>query len=227
MNAASADEKVPSGFETNAGSFRGGKNIPPGDKAAFRDFLHKRQEASGKYKPAYVPPAEPTAERKAKGDRPKKTQGGFYRAPPPIERLRDRNQLDKKPHVSCAMCEAATKLYTHFYEAGLHGIAAQDLTREMTGGGKGGLPASQFPRTERAMHHRQTFREACRVMGWYETFPLRGAGRLVVDVVCYDRGVEDAARVHIGPGRLEIVRDNGMDRLREGLFALARHWRLI
>lgn len=238
LKATNADEKIPSGFETNAGSFRGGRNRKQADdadpaspnasaregvKSDFRRAYEQKKAEAGK-KPQYVAPEVPTPERLEKGDRPKKTKGGFYRAPPPIERIRDRNGLDANPNVARAMCEAASQLYQNFYQSGLNGVAAQDLSREIRGGG---TTSSSFPRTERALHHRQRFRDACNAMGWFPDFPHRGAGRIVVDVCCYQMGVEDAAKLNIGKGRLELVRSNGIDRLREGLFALARHWRLI
>ena len=125
------------------------------------------------------------------------------------------------------MFEAANKLYTHAYEAGLGGIRAQDVSRAMGSGGGSGGTACGFPQSDHAMHHRQRFREATKVMGWYEAAPFRGAGRLVVDVVCFGVGVKEAARVHVPGGGSEANLAAGMDRLREGLFALASFWRLF
>ena len=166
----------------------------------------------------------PTPERLEKADRPRKTDAGFYRAPAPIERLRDRKKLDPLPTVNEGMYQAGCKLYTHFYQGGLKGIAAQDLSR-CVGGGDGG--SCGFPQNDRAMFHRQKFREATRIMGWYETAPFRGAGRLVVDVVCFEMSISDAAQIHIPSSRLEVTIAAGMDRLREGLFALGAHWGLF
>lgn len=232
-----------SNFETNAGSFRGGKNRPtataadaPAAKAgatpaAFREFMQARQRA--KTKPATTAnarpaapskPTTPTQERMAKTDNPRRTTSGVYRAPAPIERLRDQGKLDPNPVVNSAMFEAAEKLYTHFYQGGLKGIAAQDLSRS-AGGGDGG--ACQFPATERAMHHREKFREATRLMGWYIDAPYRGAARLVVDVVCFEVTVEDASRRHTLSARTDTIKANGMEKLCEGLFILAAHWRLF
>lgn len=188
---------------------------------SFREFMTARKPEAAK---RYVPPDVPTPERIAKGDQPYKAGAGYFRAPPPIERLRNRKQLDPEPQIAQAMVDASAKLLLHFTQAGLGGIKAQDISR-CVGGGDGG--SSNFPKTERAMHHRQAFREACSVMGWHSDFPLRGAGRLVVDVACYEMGVADAARIHIGSGRTEVVVASGMDRLREGLFALARHWGML
>lgn len=229
--SAAADEKVAPGFETNAGSFRRGKNRKAdpkddpqakGPKGSFRDFLNEKKGE----RPAYKPPEEPTAERKAKADRPHKTKGGFYRAQPVVERLRDRHMLDKNPRIAAAMCAAADKLFGHFYDSGLGGIAAQDLTREVHGSAPG-TSSAHFPRTEVAMHNRQMFRQACEVMGWHTAYPHRGAGRIVVEVCCIGLGVEDAAKIHVCKGRHETVLASGLDRLREGLFALARHWKYL
>ncbi len=199
---------------------------PPADPAAFRAFMQARRGAKGRRaqpeRPA--PLVKPTDERLEKNDRPRKTEGGFYRAPAPIERLRDHRKLDPLPHVNEAMFQAAGKLYSVFYLGGLGGIAAQDLSR-CVGGGDGG--SCGFPRNERAMHNRQVFREAVKIMGWHEAFPHRGAARLVVDVICFDMAIRDASRIHIPLGRTEVSTAAGMDRLREGLFALASHWRLF
>lgn len=187
------------------------------DKGSFRQFLAARQPA--RQTPAA--PQVPTEQRLVKEDKPRKTQAGFYRAPAPIERLRDRGSLDHMPHINEAMYQAANKLGAHFYEAGLGGIAAQDLSRDVRGSGDGG--ACGFPKTERAMHHRQKFREACNIMGWFETHPYKGAGRLVVDVVCFEMSLTDASKVHLTPGGSNEARlGAGMERLRTGLFGEAQ-----
>ena len=193
--------------------------------AEFRAFMRNRKSKYAKKGPPSPPPLtmKPTDERLAKEDQPRRLDAGYYRAPAPIERLRDQGKLDLLPHVNQGMYEAACKLYAHFYVGGLGGIAAQDLSR-CAGGGDGG--SSHFPRDERALHHRQMFREAVSVMGWFEAYPHRGAGRLVVDVICREMAIRDASKIHIPGGRTETYVAAGMDRLREGLFALASHWRL-
>lgn len=230
-----------SNFETNPGSFRAGKNAgaapPTGGKlganpAAFREFMDKRKAAKAgaspavkaKAKAAPALPMKPTAERMAKTDKPRKTGSGAYRAPHPLERLRDQGKLDPNPRVNLAMFEAAEKLYTHFYQGGLKGIQAQDLSRA-SGSGDGG--ACQFPASENAMFHRGKFREATRIMGWHVDSPYRGAGRLVVDVVCYEMPVLEAGRIHTPPARTDTIAAKGMEKLCEGLFILAAHWRLF
>lgn len=231
-----------SNFETNAGSFRGGKNRPTAapdapaatagaTPAAFREFMDKRKGVKARPATASRPkpaapakPMTPTEERMAKTDKPRRTTSGVYRVPHPIERLRDQGKLDPSPAVNAGMFEAAEKLYAHFYRGGLKGIAAQDLSRA-SGSGDGG--ACQFPASEMAMHHRQKFREATRIMGWYIDAPHRGAGRLVVDVVCFERTVEDAARTHLLSSRTDTVKAAGMEKLCEGLFVLAAHWKLF
>lgn len=225
-----------SNFETNTASFarprrRAADSSPAArlgtSPTAFRQFLNEKQRGSGATPPRKKPIEEkidPTGERLAKSDAPRKTLGGFFRARHPLERLRDQGKLDTAPHINCGMFEAAEKLYTHFYQGGLGGIRAQDISR-CVGAGDGG--SCQFPRDERAMHHRQKFRQACKIMGWHEAAPYRGAGRLVVDVVCFEMGVKDAARVHCPGGGNEANLATGMDRLKEGLFALACLWNLI
>ncbi len=124
------------------------------------------------------------------------------------------------------MFEAASKLYRHFYEGGLGGISAQDVS-SVVGGGSGDGAACGMPKTARAAHNRGLFREAVRAMGWFIAAPHRGAARLTVDVVCFEMGVKDAAHIHIPGAGNEAVLAAGMDRLREGLFTLATHWSLI
>ena len=196
----------------------------PISSEGFREFRTRRAVESGVPLPPPPRLLKPTDERLAKEDKPRKMDAGHYRAPPPIERLRDQNKLDPTPHINQAMYEAAGKLYAVFYLGGLGGIAAQDVSR-CVGGGDGG--SSHFPRDERALHNRLQFREAVRVMGWFESFPHRGAGRLTVDVVCREMALRDAAKIHIPLGRTEVSLAAGMDRLREGLFALAAHWNLF
>ncbi len=64
-------------------------------------------------------------------------------------------------------------------------------------------------------------------MGWSEANLQRRAGRIVVAVVCFEQTVNDAALEHIGRGRLEVIKAQGMDRLREGLYLLAVHWACV
>ncbi len=156
---------------------------PATGKGSLRQFLAERQPASATV--VALRPVKPTKQRLAKDDKPAETRAGFYRAPAPIERMRDRKQLDmQSPAINAAMYEAAQKLGQHFYEAGLNGLQAQNLASCVHGSGDGA--ACSFPKTERAMHHRQKFREACTIMGWFEAHPYKGAGRLVVDVICYE-----------------------------------------
>lgn len=233
-----------SNFETNAGSFRGGKNRGPAtpdapsappvvklgaSSAAFQKFREERQAKSPGTKAKRVPQApavsmKPTKQRLEKEDKPARTVSGTYRAPAPIERLRDQGKLDPNPRVNLGMFDAAEKLYEHFYRGGLKGIKAQDLSRSV-GSGDGG--ACQFPSTDTDMFHRQKFREATRLMGWYVDAPYRGAGRLVVDVICFQMPVEEASRKHSLSARTDTIKANGMEKLCEGLFILACHWRLI
>lgn len=183
----------------------------------------------------------PTPERQAKGDlyrsfattedaerfaRGRAARGPVaYRAPPPIERMRDRDQLDPNPLINYAMSAAAEKLEALFYDSGLAGgIQAQDLSRVVV---HGGGSSDRLPQSEKQVHCRQQFRLAIKLLGWHEAYPHRGAGRVVVDVVCHGMNVETAARRHMPPMRKETLLAAGMDRLREGLFALAAHWRMI
>ena len=162
----------------------------------------------------------PTPERLAKSDSPVKLGAGLYRAPMPIERMRDRNQLDPLPHLNEALYLAAEKLVGYFEGAGLaFTVRAQDLGRVIGGSGEGG--------DHHAAHCLLEFRRACTLMGWPVAFPHRGAGRIVVAVVCEGVTVTDAAAMHRPGGRTEVRLAAGMEALREGLFALAVRWRLV
>ena len=207
-------------------ALKGKASAPPSaseGKGSFRAFLAQRQPEGAKVVPLKA--QKPTKQRLEKADHPAKTSAGFYRAPAPIERLRDQRKLDEAVHINAAMYEAAQKLAGHFYDAGLTGIQAQDLSSCVGGGGDGA--ACGFPKSERAMHNRQKVREACKMMGWFEAHPYKGAGRLVVDVVCYEMTIADASRIHIPGCSTAAQVGAGMDRLRTGLFMLAVHWKLF
>ena len=169
-------------------------------------------------KSARVLPMGPTPERLAKGDID--VRSGMHRSVPPIERLRDGGKLDHDARTNQGMFEAASKLKRHFDGLGI-GVQAQDLNRVIAGSA-----ADDLTHEEAWVHNHDVFRTACKIMGWSETSPHRGAGRLVVAVVCYEMPVGDAALTHIGAGRAEVIKSQGMDRLREGLFALATFWRM-
>lgn len=179
-------------------------------KSSERRALPKRPDVLG-----------PTPERLAKADAPVKMGAGLYRAPPTIERLRDRELLAPgDAHLNEMLFQAAEKLEGYAAGAGLGAaIRAQDLNRVVsTGGDHGG---------EHAAHCLKEFRTACTLMGWFSAYPHRGAGRLTVAVVCDGMGVKEAAALY-RPGGSDGARlGAGMDVLREGLFALAVHWRMI
>ncbi len=171
-----------------------------------------------KSKRARAVPMGPTPERLAKGDVVLNNPLARHVAIPTIEHLARLGKLDHDEVTAKAMVCAAEKLYRHFVGCGV-GVKAQDLNRIVGGS------ADDLSQEENWVHHRDVFRTACKMMGWSDANPHRGAGRLVVEVVCYEQTVRDAALVHIGRGRLELIQAQGMDRLREGLFALAVHWR--
>ncbi len=186
----------------------------------------KAQKAHGKTSKRRAIPVRrdilaPTPERLAKPDAPVRLGAGLYRAPPNMERLRDREQLAPgDPHLNEMLFQAAEKLEGYRAGAGLGAaIRAQDLNRiASTEGESGG---------EHAAHCLKEFRTACTLMGWSVAHPLRGAGRLTVAVVCDGMGVKEAAAVY-RPGGSDAARlAAGMEVLRTGLFAMAVHWRLI
>lgn len=163
----------------------------------------------------------PTPERLAKADAPVKLGAGLYRAPPTIERLRDREQFAPGDgHLNEMLFQAAEKLEGYRAGAGLGAaIRAQDLNRIASAEGEIG--------GEHAAHCLKEFRTACTLMGWFVAHPLRGAGRLTVAVVCDGMGVKEAAAVYRPGGSDAASLAAGMEVLRAGLFALAIHWRLI
>ena len=118
------------------------------------------------------------------------------------------------------MFQAAEKLKRHFIGCGV-GVKAQDLNKVVCSGG------DTLEGEEAWVHHRDQFRTACKLMGWFDHNPQRGAGRIVVAVVCEEATVLQAALIHIGSCDTTKLMAAAMDRLREGLFALAVHWRFI
>jgi hypothetical protein len=205
---SSADTAPISSFQRDDMSIRARKAR---SKGSARRTLPRRPDPLG-----------PTAERLAKADAPVKLGSGIYRAPPSIERMRDREQLAPgDAHLNAMMFMAAEKLERLALDAGLGGaIRGQDLTR-IRGGTDGGLG------DERTAHCLKEFRTACSLMGWFAAYPNRGAGRLTVAVVCDGMSVTEAASVYRPGGSNSARLGAGMDVLREGLFALAVHWRLI
>jgi hypothetical protein len=164
---------------------------------------------------------DPTPERMAKDDAPITTSGGLRRSPAPIERLYRAGKLDLIPHINHAMLQTAEKLAEHYYGASLVGVRAQDLNRVVSGGG--GPDANVT--SENAVYHFEKFKLACKLMGWSDANPYRGAGRLVVAFVCEERALKDAATEFVPVGSSEARLGAAMDRLREGLYALAVHWK--
>ena len=237
----SLDVAPPNGFETNAGSFKPGRaaalaafHSGRGGKAANRNAKRTAINAEAREarisisakKVKAVDLGLPTPERMAKADAPAKRGAGVYVTAQPIELLFSKGKLS--PEMACendAMFMAARKLQDVFAGAGLSaGAQAQDLNRIVSGGGD---PSSGMPLNEFAAARRKEFRIACTLMGWHQAFPFRGAGRLTVAVVCHEMGVKDAAAIYRPGGGNEAQLAKGMDVLREGLFALAVHWRFL
>lgn len=185
-----------------------------------RARVEAKRSSSKKSRKARAMPVGPTPERLAKGD--VDIRVGQTRSVPPIERLRDQGKLSFDARENQALYEAALRLRRHF-DGCLVGVQAQDLNR-IIGAGRGD---DDLMKEEAWVNNFDQFRTAVKLMGWSPDRPQRGAGRLVVAVICNDLPVVDAAKIHIGAGRTEAVMGAAMDRLREGLFALAIHWRLL
>lgn len=178
-------------------------------KGSERRALPRRPEAIG-----------PTPERLAKADAPVRMAAGHYRAPMPIERMRDRGQLDPQPDINEGLFLAAEKLVGLFEGAGLATtVRAQDLTRVIGGAGEDG--------DHHAAHCLLEFRRACALMGWSVAHPHRGAGRITVAVVCFGQSLKEAAAQHRPGGGDAAQLAAGKEALQTGLFTLAVHWRLI
>lgn len=170
---------------------------------------------STKPKKGRVCPLGPTAERLAKGDVVK--TGGVHRSIPPVEKLRDQGKLDHDARTNLAMYFAAEKLKGIYIRSHLSGVQAQDLNK-IHGSG-------DTEHAEVVEHNRKLFAQAKALMGWFPEAPHQGNGRIVIAVVCEEMGVFDAAAQHIGSGKTTNVIAAGMDRLRQGLFCLAVHWK--
>lgn len=186
----------------------------------------------------------PTPERLAKGDiAAPRTAGGFCRSLSMAEQLRDgrerglqkpisrltpdqlvtlheKGRLDHDARTSEGMFQAAEKLRRHYDGLGL-GARAQDLNRVV--GSNDSDPLGE----EAWVHHHQVFQIACKLMGWHDNAPHRGAGRITVAIVCEDMTITDAAAAHLPAGETTARKAAALDRLREGLWALASHWRMI
>lgn len=109
---SAVDEQPINNFEGNAGTFLGGKNLGGQvSPVAFREFMSARRSPKARAaKAAASTPQraiQPTRERMTKSDRPRRTTSGVYRAPAPIERLRDQGKLDSNPRVNLGMFEAS------------------------------------------------------------------------------------------------------------------------
>ena len=231
MTKNSSDAEPVSGFFAAGGGKRGAM-IPAAEAMAQAHATMRRASpvktararidlAPTKTKRAAPKLLGPTPERIAKGDIPvAATAGGFHRSVPPIERLRDQNKLDHDSQTNQAMFEAAEKLYRHF-QGCMVGVKAQDLNRVIGGGG-----GDDLTQEESWVHHFDQFKTACKLMGWFEGNPHRGAGRIVVAVVCYEMTIRDAGAENLPAGRVEGQQITAMDRIREGLFGLAKHWRM-
>ncbi|WP_158810435.1 hypothetical protein [Beijerinckia sp. L45] len=174
--------------------------------------------SSKKAKRGRALPMGPTPERLAKGDISPITAGGFRRSISTVEKLRDGGKLDHDARTNEAMFQAAEKLRRHF-EGSLIGVKAQDLNRIIGGGG------DELTGEEAWVHNFDTFTKACKLMGWSQANPHRGAGRITVAVVCFEMTVTEAAGIHVADKRKETALAAGMDRLREGLYALSIMWR--
>ncbi len=164
----------------------------------------------------------PTPERAAKGDvTPYRTAGGFHRSISTVERLRDQGKLDHDARHNQAMFQAAERLRRHFDGCQI-GVKAQDLNR-ITGGAASG----DLTQEEAWVEHHRHFTIAKKLMGWTEAHPKRGSACIVIAVVCEEMTVSDAADTNLPQARTEAMKAAAMDRLREGLFMLAVHWREI
>ncbi len=169
-------------------------------------------------------PFGPTPERLAKGDiSPVRTAGGFHRAVSPVERLYKLRKLSANPddiRENLALFQAAERLKRHYDGLGLS-ISAQDPNRVI------GHEVGDDTKQDAWVDHRRNFEVARTLMGFNLAHPRRGSSCIVVAVVCEEKAVTDAAEEHLIPARKEVMVATAMDRLREGLWVLACHWKMI
>ena len=200
------------------------RSIPPLRASAPKN-ARSRMEA-GKPKKAKPVRLGPTPERAAKGDflAPKAIDAPYV-CVAPIERLfRDGKLAPTKDNVreNFALWQAAQRLKRHYDQKNAIGVRAQDLNR-VTGRGS----SEDLNRDEAWVEHNKHFEIARRLMGWTSAHPKRGSACIVIAVVCDEKTVTEAADEFMVPARAEVMKAAAMDRLREGLFTLALHWREI
>ena len=162
----------------------------------------------------------PTPERLAKGDvATPRTVGGFHRSlsmteqlrdkrhlqkptsrlsPPALEQLHKTGKLDYDAHTAEAMYQAGEKLQRH-YEGMGGSVQAQDLNKIM------GSAGGDLSKEEAWVFHRDAFRTAIKLIGWSDTNPHRGAGRIVVAVVCEGMTIREAASAHLPAARVDAM----------------------
>ncbi len=192
---------------------------------------NKGKDAHGSHtkpKPAHMPDERgPTPERAAKEElvlqnSPLQEVGRqnvrVYRAPPPIERMRDANRLDHRPEMNEAMYRQAEDLQRLQRKAGMIGVAAQDLTRAF--GGDRVDPPYMMARTEAAAAARGELHQRLNFIGLRIDAPLYGNARVVYAVVCEELSFAVAGRLHCGQTNDYAAAAVAKDRVRAGLMAL-------
>lgn len=231
MTKISDSEPQPSGFFSAGGGKRGA--MIPAAEAIAQAHATMRRSSTPKTARARISAQPvrakqtilgPTPERLAKGDiAPMRTAGGFHRAVAPVERLYKLHKLAANPddlRENLALFQAAERLKRHYDGLGLS-IAAQDLNKVV------GHETGDDTKQDAWVDHRRHFVIARTLMGYNVAYPRRGSSGIVIAVVCEEKAVTDAAEEHLVPARKEVMVATAMDRLREGLWVLACHWKTI
>ena len=236
-NKPSSDDSGPiNGFFSEGGGHRGAHIRTPTSRAANLVAAVPAMRRTPEPKTARArisaqprqnqKPMGPTPERMAKGDLPPaRTAGGFHRAIPPVETLFKAKKLGWSNDCvteNLALFQAAEKLKLHYDQKNAMGIKAQDINKV---GGRGA--SDNLTEEEIWVEHNKTFEIAKRLMGWTSAHPARGSARIVIAIVCEEMSVTEAAEMHLVAARKEVMISTAMEKLREGLFSLAIHWRFI
>ena len=142
-----------------------------------------------------------------------------YRVIDALERLFERKLLDNQGGMNEAMYLSALWLRETFRRAGLDAsLGGGELDRIVSAGGNF---SDKLDSHAGAVDARREFIHSVRCMGWYDLYPFRGCGRIVVGLVCYGYTIAECAGLYLNIVSSERAEAVAMDRLREGLMSLA------
>lgn len=134
----------------------------------------------------------------------------------PLDRLLRRGELaPDDEETNRKLFEAAETYRLDWYMAGLSGVGALDPSRP-SGDGTG-EPSWSMPCNETAAHHRWRFRKARDALDAFLRVAVDG-------IVLEERGLDDVGRAISGRADRKQAVAVALDRLREGLRKLAKHY---